>query len=61
VQNDLDEWLYYYNNQRNHQGKNCEGLTQIQCFRKHQHFAQIKMIGYNLNINNYTSMSDNQN
>ena len=61
VQNDLDEWLYYYNNQRTHQGKNCEGLTPMECFRKHKHLAQIKMIGYNPDINNQTAMSDNQN
>jgi len=61
VQNDLDEWLYYYNNHRTHQGKNCEGLTPMECFRKHKHLAQIKMIGYNPNINNQTLMSDNQN
>ena len=60
VQNDLDEWLYYYNNQRTHQGKNCVGLTPMECFRKHKHLAQIKMIGYNTNINHQTSMSDNQ-
>ena len=59
VQNDLDEWLYYYNNKRTHQGKNCEGLTQMECFRKHKHLAQIKMIGYNPDINNQTAMSDN--
>ena len=61
VQNDLDEWLHYYNNKRIHQGKNCEGLTPMECFRKHKHFAQTKMIGYNPNINNQIAMSDNQN
>lgn len=27
LQNDLDEWLVYYNNDRNHQGKMCNGRT----------------------------------
>ncbi|HRD70554.1 MAG TPA: helix-turn-helix domain-containing protein [Legionella sp.] len=30
LQNDLDEWLQYYNNERNHQGKMCCGRTPIQ-------------------------------
>jgi transposase InsO family protein len=27
LQQDLDEWLYYYNNRRTHQGKMCNGRT----------------------------------
>ena len=49
LQNDLDEWLYHYNNERTHQGKNCEGMTPMECFKKSKHLAQIKMIGYNSN------------
>ena len=30
LQNDLDEWLQYYNNERTHQGKMCCGRTPIQ-------------------------------
>jgi transposase InsO family protein len=30
LQNDLDEWLVYYNNHRTHQGKMCCGRTPIQ-------------------------------
>lgn len=30
LQNDLDEWLAYYNNDRTHQGKMCCGRTPIQ-------------------------------
>ena len=30
LQNDLDEWIDYYNNDRTHQGKICEGRTPIQ-------------------------------
>ena len=34
LQNDLDEWLYHCNNERTHQGKNCEGMTPMECFEK---------------------------
>ena len=47
LQNDLDEWLHQYNYKRTHQGKNCEGMTPMECFEKSKHLAQIKMIGYN--------------
>jgi len=47
LQNDLDKWLYHYNYERTHQGKNCEGMTPMECFEKSKHLAQIKMIGYN--------------
>lgn len=47
LQHDLDEWLDHYNNERTHQGKNCEGVTPMECFEKSKHLAQIKMIGYN--------------
>ena len=30
LQNDLDEWLQHYNNERTHQGKMCCGRTPIQ-------------------------------
>jgi hypothetical protein len=29
LQQDLDEWLLYYNNERTHQGKMCYGRTPI--------------------------------
>ncbi len=29
LQQDLDEWLLYYNNERTHQGKMCCGRTPI--------------------------------
>ena len=32
LQKDLDDWLYYYNNQRNHQGKMCCGRTPMETF-----------------------------
>jgi len=30
LQNDLDEWVHYYNNERTHQGKMCCGRTPIE-------------------------------
>ena len=30
LQLDLDEWLFYYNNERTHQGKRCDGRTPMQ-------------------------------
>lgn len=30
LQKDLDDWLYYYNHERTHQGKMCCGRTPIQ-------------------------------
>ena len=47
LQHDLDEWLRHYNFERTHQGKNCEGMTPMECFEKSKHLAQVKMIGYN--------------
>lgn len=32
LQNDLDEWLMFYNNKRTHQGKMCSGRTPMQTF-----------------------------
>ncbi len=61
VQNDLDQWLEYYNNKRTHQGKNCKGLTPMECFKTHKHLAQIKMIGYNPIEQNEANLSDTNN
>jgi len=30
LQRDLDEWLNYYNNERTHQGKVCDGRTPLE-------------------------------
>ncbi len=30
LQIDLDQWIEYYNNERTHQGKVCEGRTPMQ-------------------------------
>ena len=34
LQNDLDEWIDHYNNERTHQGKICEGRTPCRPWRK---------------------------
>lgn len=47
LQHDLDEWLEHYNKERTHQGKNCKGMTPMECFEKSKHLAQTKLIGYN--------------
>ena len=33
--------------ERIYQGKNCQGMTPMECFEKTKHLAKIKMIGYN--------------
>lgn len=32
LQKDLDDWLIYYNTERTHQGKHCNGRTPMQTF-----------------------------
>ena len=32
LQNDLDEYIDYYNNTRTHQGKRCQGRTPMETF-----------------------------
>ncbi len=34
LQDDLDKWLQHYNFERTHQGKNCVGMTPMECFKK---------------------------
>ncbi|ACE06297.1 hypothetical protein Aasi_0956 [Candidatus Amoebophilus asiaticus 5a2] len=42
LQRDLDEWLYYYNNERSHSGKYCYGKTPMQTFKDSKHLALEK-------------------
>lgn len=49
LQNDVDEWVNYYNHKRPHSGKRCEGRTPMQTFKESVHLAKIKMIGYDKN------------
>jgi transposase InsO family protein len=44
LQKDLDEWLYYYNNERTHQGKMCCGRTPIATLLDGKQIWQEKFI-----------------
>lgn len=44
MQQDLDEWLHYYNHERTHSGKYCFGKTPMQTFLDSKHLAQEKML-----------------
>jgi transposase InsO family protein len=44
LQADLDDWLHYYNQQRPHSGKYCEGRTPFQTFSNTKHLAQEKAL-----------------
>jgi hypothetical protein len=46
LQQDLDLWLYKYNNQRTHQGKRCQGRTPMDTFNDNLPMAKEKCIGY---------------
>lgn len=56
LQADLDEWLGYYNEERTHQGKYCNGDTPKECFLKSRHLAQAKMIGFDQSGSDYQSV-----
>jgi transposase InsO family protein len=45
LQKDLDEWLVYYNNERTHQGKMCNGRTPMETL----HSGKLIWDGKNLN------------
>lgn len=44
LQNDLDEWMEIYNNERVHSGKYCFGKTPMRTFRESKHLALEKML-----------------
>jgi hypothetical protein len=44
LQEDLDLWVYEYNNQRPHTGKYCYGKTPMQTFLDSIHLAKEKML-----------------
>jgi len=44
LQADLEEWLLYYNHQRTHQGKRCQGRTPMQTFLEAKPLAREKRI-----------------
>lgn len=44
LQNDLDEWLRYYNNERPHSGRYCYGKTPMQTFNESINLAKQKLL-----------------
>jgi transposase InsO family protein len=44
LQDDLDEWMDYYNQDRTHSGKHCYGKTPMQTFMDSKHIAKEKQI-----------------
>jgi len=44
LQADLDQWMAYYNTERPHSGKYCDGRTPNQTFSETRHLADEKMI-----------------
>jgi len=44
LQTDLDQWMAYYNAERPHSGKYCDGRTPDQTFSETKHLADEKMI-----------------
>src|SRR5215204_5261005 len=45
LQQDLDEWMKYYNNERTHSGRYCFGKTPTQTFNETLNLARQKLIG----------------
>jgi transposase InsO family protein len=44
LQDDLDQWMEYYNNQRSHSGKYCFGKTPMETFNESVTLARQKML-----------------
>ena len=44
LQVDLDQWMAYYNAERPHSGKYCDGRTPNQTFSDTKHLADEKMV-----------------
>jgi len=44
MQNDLDEWTWYYNNQRPHSGRYCYGKTPMETFTESLPLAKQKLL-----------------
>jgi len=44
LQADLDQWMVYYNAERPHSGKYCNGRTPFQTFSDTKHLADEKMV-----------------
>ena len=46
LQDDLDQWMEYYNNQRSHSGKYCFGKTPMETFNESLTLARQKMLDH---------------
>ena len=44
IQTDLDNWMWYYNNERTHSGKYCYGKTPMQTFFETKNIAKEKLL-----------------
>src|SRR5690349_6358290 len=44
LQQDLDEWMHYYNQERPHSGRYCFGKTPMQTFNDSKSMAEEKML-----------------
>jgi len=44
LQQDLDEWMWKYNNKRAHHGKRCQGRTPMETFKDNLSLAKQKML-----------------
>lgn len=42
LQQDVDEWMQHYNEERPHTGKYCYGKTPMQTFQESRHLAKEK-------------------
>ena len=51
LQQDLDEWMHYYNNERTHSGRYCFGKTPMQTFIESLSLAKEKMINLKVEEN----------
>lgn len=51
LQQDLDEWMNYYNNERPHSGRYCFGKTPMQTFIESLSLAKEKMLNQNVEEN----------
>ena len=51
LQNDVDEWIKEYNENRPHSGKYCYGKTPMETFKEGKKIVKEKMIGFNLSDN----------
>jgi hypothetical protein len=45
LQQDLDQWMIYYNNERTHSGRYCYGKTPMETFKESLTLARQKMLG----------------